>query len=573
MKKSLKSRLFLLLFCLPFAGVGLGFLFLSVIPSLYEWQQMKSWPQVEARLLHADLSTSRGDNSDTYQAIARYSYRYQMMDYTSERVAIMGGSDNIGRFQQNLAAQLKRALRDQRPVPAWVNPDDPADAVLNRDMRWGMLGFKMIFVLIFGGVGIGLMVATLSAKTGATDHPESAAKPWLGQQEWVSNQITCKAKNNIWFMWAFALFWNLVSLPATSAIPAEFASGNKLILIALIFPLAGIYLLVLAVKFTLSWYKFGQLVLTLDPYPGSIGGQVGGTLEVPVAYSSQQRFPVSLQCVHSYETGSGKNRSRHEKILWHASGLAHTHPSPTSGTLLAICFDVPADLPASEPHSRSYRFWRLDLNADLPGIDLHRQFELPVFATAEKSQTNLPLSCEHPLLNDEHEALIESVANIEQIPGGVAMYFPMLHNWGNNLVGLVCGLFFFGAGLLMRAEADAPGIIVWPFTLMGGGIVFICLKWLFTSLRIQLDHNGLISQRYWLGIAIGRDQIPRAEIAKLQLTAGLRGNGDKGYQELYKIHALTQSGKKILIAMNLQGRATAQTALEAIGSLSGYRIT
>lgn len=570
MKKSLKGRLFLLLFCLPFAGVGLGFLFLSVIPSLYEWQQMKSWPQVQAQLLDARLNTS--SDGDTYKVIARYSYRYQMVDYTSDRVAIMSGSDNIGRFHQDLAAELEYALNNRLPVPAWVNPDDPSDAVLNRDMRWSMLGFKMIFVLIFGGVGIGLMVATLTAKTGVTDHPESTAKPWLGQQEWASNQITCKAKNNIWFMWAFALFWNLVSLPATSAIPEEFASGNKLILIALMFPLVGIYLLVLAIKFTLSWRRFGQLTLTLDPYPGSIGGQVGGTLEVPVTYYSQQRFSVSLQCVHSYETGSGKNRSRHENILWQASGLAHTQPSPTSGTLLAICFDVPADLPASEPHSRNYRFWRLDLNADLPGIDLHRQFEVPVFATAEKSPTNLPMSTEHPLLNDEHEALIESVANIEQIPGGVAMYFPMLHHWGNNLVGLVCGLFFFGAGLLMRSEANAPGIIVWAFTLIGGGIVFICLKWLFTSLRIQLDHNGLISQRYWLGIAIGRDQIPRAEIAKLQITAGLRGNGAKGYQELYKIHALTQSGKKVLIAMNLQGRATAQTALEAIGSLSGYKV-
>ena len=573
MKESLKGRLFLLLFGLPFAGVGLGFLFLSAIPSLYEWQQMKSWPQVQARLLYAELTINRGDSSNTYNAVAHYSYRYHMADYTSDRVAIMGGSDNIGSFHQDLAAELKYALNNQLTVPAWVNPNDPSDAVLNRDMRWNLLGFKMIFVLIFGGIGIGLMIFAFKAKTGSTDHPESNTKPWLGQQEWASNQVTCKAKNSVWFMWAFALVWNLISLPATLAIPEEFASGNKLILIAAIFPLAGIYMLVWAIKFTLSWYKFGQLTLTLDPYPGSIGGQVGGTLEVPVTYNRQQRFPVSLQCVHSYESGSGKNRSRHEKVLWQASGLAHTHPSPTGGTLLAICFDVPADLPASEPHSNSYRFWRLDLNADLPGVDLHRQFELPVFATGEKSQANLPLSTQHPLLNEEHEALIESVANIEQIPGGVAMYFPMLHHWGNNLVGLVCGLFFFGAGLLMRAEANAPAIIVWAFTLIGGGIAFICLKWLFTSLRIQLDHNGLISQRYWLGIAIGRDQIPRADIAKLQITAGVRGNGAKGYQELYKIHALTHNGKKILVAMNLEGRATAQTALEAIGSLSGCPIT
>lgn len=96
MKKSTSSRLFMLLFALPFAGVGIGFLVLGIIPNLYEWQQMKSWPQVEARLLDAGLTTSRGDDSNTYKAYARYSYHYQRQDYTSERVALVSGSDNVG---------------------------------------------------------------------------------------------------------------------------------------------------------------------------------------------------------------------------------------------------------------------------------------------------------------------------------------------------------------------------------------------------------------------------------------------------------------------------------------------
>ena len=38
-KKSGGSWL-LILFALPFAGVGIGFLLFSIIPSLYEWQQI-----------------------------------------------------------------------------------------------------------------------------------------------------------------------------------------------------------------------------------------------------------------------------------------------------------------------------------------------------------------------------------------------------------------------------------------------------------------------------------------------------------------------------------------------------
>ncbi|MDO8344926.1 MAG: DUF3592 domain-containing protein [Cellvibrio sp.] len=573
MKEKLQNGWLLLLFALPFAGVGIGTLVLGIIPSLYEWQQMKSWPQVEAHLLEAGLSVNRGDDSDTYQVTARYTYRYQIQDYTSERVAIMGGSDNIGDFQQDLARHLELAHRTGRPIPVWVNPENPSDAVLNRELRWNMLGFKMIFVLVFGGVGIGLMVFTLKAKVGATNHPESASKPWLAQQEWASSEVTCNSKGSLWLIWGFALIWNLISLPATLAVPEEWADGNKLILIALIFPLAGMYLLYWAINSTLSWRRFGQLRLALDPYPGSLGGQVGGTLDVPIAYNPQQRFPVNLQCVRSYVTGSGKSRSRHESLVWQSSGLAHSQPAATGGTRLAVCFDVPADLPASESASDDYRFWRLELNAGLPGVDLHRQFEIPVFATKEKSRTALPLSTAHPQLNEEREANIEAVADIKQIPGGVRMHYPMLEGAANNLVGLVCGLFFAGAGVLMHLESDAPAIMVWIFTLIGGLITLICLKWLFTSLHVQLDHNGLISERYWLGMPIGRDQIPRAEIKKLYIDISARGQSAKGYQEICKIFALSRDGKKILIAMNLKGRDTAQLALEAIGGLSGYRIT
>lgn len=572
MTKIHKQHWFMLLFALPFAAVGVGLLLFSIIPNLYEWQQMKSWPQVQAQLLEARLAVNRGDDSDTYQATARYTYRYQMLDYTSERVAIMGGSDNIGDFQRQLAAQLSFALQNQQPVPAWVNPADPTDAVLNRELRWSMLGFKLIFVLVFGGIGIGLMLWTLLAKVGATEHPESTGKPWLGQQQWASREVTCNGKSGLWLIWGFALIWNLVSLPATVAIPGELAKGNQLILIALLFPLVGIYLLVWAINATRSWRRFGQLRLILDPYPGSLGGQVGGTLTLPLAYNSQQRFPVSLQCVRSYETGSGKNRSRHETVIWQRNGLAHSNPAPAGGTLLAICFDVPADLPASETYSDDYRFWRLDLNADLPGVDLQRQFEIPVFATPEPARTALPISSQHPQLGAEREAQIEAVANIDQIPGGVRMHFPMLQNIGNNLMGLIVGAFFAGAGILMGLKSDAPAIMVWVFTLLGSLVTLICLKLLFTSLRVQLDHNGLISTRYWLGIPIGRNQIPRAEISSIQIATSYSTQSSKGHQEICKIIALTHSGKKIPIAINLQGRDTAQLALEAIGGLSGYAI-
>lgn len=572
MKEKLKDRWLILLFSLPFAGVGIGILLFSVIPSLYEWQQMKSWPRVNATLLDAGLSTNRGEDSDTYRATARYQYLYLGTNYTGERVAIMDGSDNIGHFQEQLATQLELAWRAGIPVSAWVNPDNPADAVLNRDMRWGMLGFKMIFVLVFGGVGLALLIGTLIAKPGATQHPERGEKPWLGERQWASPTINCNAKGNLWGIWGFTALWNLLSLPATTAIPEQLAEGNRAILIVLLFPLAGMVLLAWAIKSTLSWRRFGQLQLALDPYPGSIGGQVGGTLELRrLPYDSAQRFPVTLMCVRSFVSGSGKNRSRSETIIWQSEGLAYSEPTTEGGTRLSLCFDVPPNLSPSEPFGDDYRLWRVQLKADLPGVDLNRHFEIPVFTTAQRASTRLPSSLKHPQLNDEREAQIEAVANIQQIPGGVRMYFPMLQNPGNELLGLAFGFAFGGIGMLLFKEDDVPAFMAWIFTLMGGIAFFSCLKSLFTSLLIQLDHNGLVSERLWLGVIVGKDKIPRAEITKLQLDLSYRAKSAEEQTEMYKIHALTRSGKKVIIAMNLKGRDTAQLALESIASLTGYK--
>ncbi|WP_331351840.1 DUF3592 domain-containing protein [Cellvibrio sp. UBA7671] len=383
MNKNLQVYWMMLLLGLPFAGVGLITLFLSILPNLFVWQQMKSWPQVSAELQHAELVIDNSGDSSTYSPKARYLYQYQGKHYTGERVSIMEGSDNIGDFQYNLAYVLKEAWRQQQSVPAWVNPSNPTEAVLNRDMHWGMVGFQMIFVVMFGSIGIGLSYSALSNLLRSTP----MHKPWRGQRR-ASPEVSCNSKSGLWLTWGFTLIWNLLSLLGVTAVPRELAAGNFFFLLILVFPLIGIYLLYQAINTTLDWRRFGPLTLRLHPYPCLIGGQFGGTLELPLAYNNQQRFHVRLQCVHSYATGSNKNRHLTETILWQAQGLADSQASALGGTALSLHFDIPDNLPASEPMSTDYRFWRLELAARLPGVNLRREFEIPMFATAEQARSD-----------------------------------------------------------------------------------------------------------------------------------------------------------------------------------------
>jgi len=156
----------LALFALPFAAGGLGMLVLGVLPTLYDWGRMRVWTPVPATLTSASLETSRGRKSTTYGVSASYRYQVAGRDYEGQRVAIGSGHDNIGDFQQELGERLEAAQREGRTVPAWVNPSDPREAVLDRSLRAGLQLFKMLFVVVFGGVGVGMLYGAWRGRHG-----------------------------------------------------------------------------------------------------------------------------------------------------------------------------------------------------------------------------------------------------------------------------------------------------------------------------------------------------------------------------------------------------------------------
>ena len=153
----------------------------------------------------------------------------------------------------------------------------------------------------------------------------------------------------------------------------------------LLFPLVGIFLLKKAWDLTREWRRFGVIELEMDPFPGAIGGHVGGRLLIQGTYQGDSEYHVELACVRSYVSGSGKNRSRRESVLWSETGTARSTitASPKGmGTRLSFRFDVPDNLPESDiSQSGDYYLWRIRLTAEIPGTNLDRDYSIPVFRT------------------------------------------------------------------------------------------------------------------------------------------------------------------------------------------------
>ncbi len=243
-----------------------------------------------------------------------------------------------------------------------------------------------IIGLLFSLVGGGVVYWGLKRPSDDADLLDSDT-PWLGRKKWAADSLKDSFALTGGLIWGFAIFWNLISAPTLFAFSDELNKGNQLIWFILAFPLVGLFLIGAAIHKTLDWRRFGQMKVKLEPYPGAIGGDVAGSIHLSTPLPAGTLIKVSLDCVRHYSHGKNSNQS----IVWQHNGLFEPLQSSRS-TSVQFLFEVPAGLPQSSTGSNSYHVWTLSVSAELPGVDLVRQIELPVFPSEEKASSSFRLN-------------------------------------------------------------------------------------------------------------------------------------------------------------------------------------
>ena len=390
-KSSAKGKWFLILFSLPFAGVGV-FMSGLVVKQFTTSRQMRGWDDVPAMIVHAELESHRGDDSTSYKAVARYEYTYEGQRYTGGRVSVHGGSDNVGSFHQRTYRELDGYRKRKEPFACYVNPADPGRSVLYTSLRVEMICFELLFGLLFGGVGFGLMAGgVIAAKRSRKDSKLKHANPeapWLWKAAWAAGEIRSSNRMMMVFSMVFCLFWNLVSSPLWFVVPAELKKGNRAALVGLLFPAVGIGLLIWVIRSVLRWRKFGESIFRMAEVPGVLGGKLAGVIQTPVHIAPDDGFRLRLTCVNRVTTGSGKHRSTSERILHEDERVMSREVLPDDHTQSAIpvLFALPYDARATDDsNSDSTIAWRLEVKARVPGIDYQSRFEVPVYQTEASS--------------------------------------------------------------------------------------------------------------------------------------------------------------------------------------------
>jgi hypothetical protein len=608
-----------LLFGLIFSAGGYFILAETALPMWENWQRAQDWQPANARL----LSFSAADN----ETRARYSYDFGGGTYQSTGVGISDLKDNIGSYHREMQAYLRQIQHDGGILPIWVNPANPSEAIIDRSMRWGLFAMTSGFCSIFLLIGLGVIYASLRSsnirsgrrrpsllkmrktwqqaqRSGTTDlgfleftqlhfaEIEAAgnneADPvaptqWQSRKGWESSQIKSNAGKGVLFFWFFAIVWNAISTPVAFIVPGELHGDNYLALIALLFPLVGLYLLFKAIKLTLEYRHFGRVTFSMDPYPGAIGGHVGGHLQIKnldfQRASEARSLLVKVECVYSYMSGSGKNRSRSETIKWAEQGRPRVDKA-LEGTSLAFRFDIPEGLPQADvEQGGAYHFWRLSVDADIPGIDLNRSYNIPVFASGETtSAVTHDISAQAAALRKQESdasklAIASGQFDIEGLSRAmqfrnegnrIRLNFPMFRN---RFLTLFAAIFAGGFGFASYSMANMAsggglfGIFILifgiPFFLVALVAVIATVYLLFNNLSVEISLGEVSVLRRLLFIPIYRRLLKRNDISHLSIKrSGSTGQGiDK--IEHFKIRAQDKQGKHITLAEDIDGEDVA----------------
>jgi hypothetical protein len=246
-------------------------------------------------------------------------------------------------------------------------------------------------LLIFGGFFLVMIMAVLiSVARGVRklSKPDSAIpreeKPWLARPDWAAGKIKSSTASQIkMFAFMALIFCGIGAMYAFAALPKELRNGNYKSLIVLIFPAVGIGFLIAVVRALLARRRFGDCFFEPAQIPAPLGGALEGMILTGARLKLEQGLHLKISCIRRIVSGSGKNQSVQENILWQDEKIFKPEanlPDPEPGRSgIPVFFKLPANQPECYSRGNESVFWRLEAKSKMRGPDFCAVFDVPVF--------------------------------------------------------------------------------------------------------------------------------------------------------------------------------------------------
>ena len=551
----------------------------KLILGVVEYFRMQSWEEVPAKIVRAELQFfSKQSKNDHHRAAAEYRYRYRGRDYTGKRI----GVDDIGPygpFGRDLVAELQESRRSGKAIPCYVDPEEPAEAVLFRGPPWQTFMKWAAGMLACLGIGIGLVIFQEPAgrrkrqeAMRAGDEPE---QPWLWKEAWADGRIRASIKSLKSSFFLFAL-WSVFCLFLLMGY-ADSTTDQVVWWVVVLFLVVESFLLIPPVFAVLRWRKYGASVFQMAALPGVIGGQLAGVIRVPTKVKADL-FRMKLSCMHRKVSKHGKKRRVRRSAIWQGEEMVKRDllSQDPSRSGIPVLFQIPYECRESDDSDPDNMIlWELEIRAETPGIDYFAEFEVPVFKTPQSDPDFVPdeqLAEEYVAPEDPERDLRDAgvIRTVSPEGDGLRFIFPMARLRGTAIGMTLFALLATGVSLFLGLHPGLRSIWI-VFSIMMGPVglilwIWVLELWFYRSV-VDASPRGLRIRSGLFGY--GRSWwIEASRVPEIRLKCNIKGEKEKNFDLL-----IQYQGKKIIIGKYLPGERVAKSVACQIEQAMGKSVS
>jgi hypothetical protein len=411
-----KGAWFVVLFALPFLVGGVAVL---VYAGTRWWLYLaaRSWKSVPATIQRVELEDSSDGDGLTYAVTADYTYQVGGRAHTGHRVGIMGGTDSNYSKHSARYLELRRHRDTGQPFLAFVNPDDPSDAVLYRDADEWMY-VLVPFGLVFTGVGLSLLGYVASGLRDVRRLREiddgDAGRHWHVRSDWQRGCVVASTvKDSLlrcllgaglaafvsvfviflvcdgasWYVWAFIGPFVLIALAAV--LNGALSAARQVV--------HGTPVLHLSEVPIVPGRRVSAVVRTARPLrPRSWNARLQFHMPCGEGSSSQEKARQEVEARLDRLPGGRKHLMRNSVRGYCAYALevppaGEVATDSTGAPLLPLVIEVPAGAPPSDLDPNTSVSWALLIKVKARPLSLAAAFILPVFYAEEHEIETRPL--------------------------------------------------------------------------------------------------------------------------------------------------------------------------------------
>jgi Protein of unknown function (DUF3592) len=383
---------------------------------LAAYYSMRGWEETTARIVRSDwLRRDAGPNMAVFGISVDYEYKFRGVVHRGSRVSLYT-ADNFGTFQRDVFAKIKQHHTANVPIACYVNPTDPSQSILFRDLRPQMQVVGAVISLPF--VLIGWVVLPFNAafdfvrvrrerrfrREQESAHP---AEPWLWKEPWAkAEMVEPSGRKGVIFV-LVALAWNIDTIPLWFSLPTA-AQGDVWSLAAAALIAIG---WLIALRAIIVWRRHRRSIFRMSEIPAITGGQLTGEIETTANPDAAGGFFLTLRCIQNAGDANGSTATNSEEILWEETqAISNISPARGFGSVaMPVRFSTPSDSPSTSEGSGDEKdrvMWQLVLATNPPidgkttthaGVQVTTAnqspkpplavFEVPVFAPVKDSPT------------------------------------------------------------------------------------------------------------------------------------------------------------------------------------------